>query len=48
MFMSALDNFKLFIISRILGLIFLIVAIFLFVSLISFNENDIAFGNGNE
>ena len=45
--MSTLDNFKLFIISRILGLIFLIVAIFLFVSLISFNENDISFGNVN-
>ena len=45
--MSKLDNFKSFIISRIFGLISLIIGIFLFVSLIGFNENDITFGNIN-
>ena len=39
------DSFKSFIISRIFGLISLIIAIFLFLSLISFNENDTTFGN---
>ena len=39
------DSLKSFIISRIFGLISLIIAIFLFLSLISFNENDITFGN---
>ncbi len=39
------DSFKSFIISRIFGLISLTIAIFLFLSLISFNENDITLGN---
>ena len=41
--MTKLDNLKLFIISRIFGLIFLIISIFLLVSLIGFNENALAF-----
>ena len=41
------DSLKSFIISRIFGLISLTIAIFLFLSLISFNENDITFGNIN-
>ena len=45
--MSKLDNFKSFIISRIFGLISLIIAIFIFVSLMGFNESDITFGNVN-
>ena len=39
------DGIKSFIISRIFGLTSLIIAIFLFLSLISFNANDISFGN---
>ena len=39
------NSLKSFIISRIFGLISLTIAIFLFLSLISFNENDITFGN---
>ena len=45
--MSKLNNIKSFIISRIFGLIFLIIAIFIFLSLMGFNENDITFGNVN-
>ena len=45
--MSKLDNIKSFIISRVFGLISLIIAIFIFVSLMGFNENDITFGNVN-
>ncbi len=45
--MSKLDSLKSFIISRIFGLTFLIIAIFLFVSLMGFNEKDITFGNVN-
>jgi S-DNA-T family DNA segregation ATPase FtsK/SpoIIIE len=43
--MSKSYSLKSFIISRIFGLISFTVAIFLFLSLISFNENDITFGN---
>ncbi len=39
------DSLKSFIISRVFGLISLIIAIFLFLSLISFNESDATFGN---
>ena len=39
------DSLKSFIISREFGLISLIIAIFLFLSLIGFNEDDITFGN---
>ena len=45
--MYKLDNLKLYIISRIFGLISLIIAILLFVSLLGFNENDITFGYYN-
>ena len=45
--MSKLDNIKSFIVSRLFGLISLIIAIFIFVSLMGFNENDITFGNVN-
>jgi S-DNA-T family DNA segregation ATPase FtsK/SpoIIIE len=39
------DNLKSFIMSRVFGLFSLIIAIFLFLSLISFNESDATFGN---
>jgi len=39
------DSLKSFIISRIFGLIYLIIAVFIFLSLMGFNENDITFGN---
>ena len=45
MYMFKTDSLKSFIISRIFGLISLIIAVFLFLSLISINENDITFGN---
>ncbi len=45
--MFKLNNFKSFIISRILGLIYLIIAALLFVSLVGFNEYDVTFGNVN-
>ena len=38
--MYKLDNLKSYILSRIFGLISLIIAIFLFVSLLGFNESD--------
>jgi S-DNA-T family DNA segregation ATPase FtsK/SpoIIIE len=39
------DNLKSFIMSRVFGLFSLIIAIFLFLNLISFNESDATFGN---
>ena len=39
------DSLKSFIISRVLGLISLIIAILLFLSLIGFNENDTTYWN---
>ena len=43
--MFKLDSLKSFVITRVFGLISLIIAIFLFLSLASFNENDATFGN---
>ena len=45
--MPKLDNLKSFVISRILGLIYLVIAVLLFVSLIGFNKYDVTFGNVN-
>ena len=39
------DNLKSFIMSRVFGLFSLIIAIFLFLNLIRFNESDATFGN---
>ena len=39
------DNLKSFVLSRVFGLFSLIIAFFLFLSLISFNESDTTFGN---
>ncbi len=43
--MPKLDNLKSFVISRILGLIYLVIAVLLFVSLMGFNKYDATFGN---
>ena len=45
--MSKLNNIRSFFVSRICGLIFIIISIFLFTSLFGFNKNDVALGNYN-